>query len=268
MTVQGSPYQLHLFEAGDSRKPAILFLHGFLGSADDWQEVMVPLSSDFYCLAIDLPGHGKTIVNGGGEAYQMERVAKGIADYLRGLGTKTCFLVGYSMGGRLALYLALHYPEVFQKVLLESASPGLKTEAEREARRKHDEGIAQEILQTDFSLFLERWYNLPLFKTLKTHPDFERVLERRKKNNHEGLALSLRQMGTGSQPSLWEELSVAKVPLKLLAGAHDQKFVDIGKEMASLCKTAELSIIPDAGHTTHVENRDAFIHHLQTFFIH
>ncbi|NTU50619.1 MAG: 2-succinyl-6-hydroxy-2,4-cyclohexadiene-1-carboxylate synthase, partial [Desulfobulbaceae bacterium] len=249
MTAQRSPYQFHLLEAGTNQKPAILFLHGFLGSAEDWQEIIAQLASDFHCLAIDLPGHGNTVVSGGEESYRMEHVAKGIADYLQELGITRCFLVGYSMGGRLALYLALHYPEAFQKALLESASPGLKTEAERTARKAHDESIAQEILQTDFSLFLHRWYNLPLFKTLKTHPHFDRVLERRKNNCPEGLAYSLRQTGTGVQPSLWEKLAGAKIPLRLVVGEHDHKFVDIGKEMASLCKTAELSIIPDAGHT-------------------
>ncbi|NTW49143.1 MAG: 2-succinyl-6-hydroxy-2,4-cyclohexadiene-1-carboxylate synthase [Chlorobiales bacterium] len=262
------PYQFHLLEIGKPDKPLILFLHGFLGSAEDWLDVMEPLASDFRCLAIDLPGHGKTIVTGGDEVYRMELVAEGIVHFLQTLGINTCYLVGYSMGGRLALYLALHYPEVFQKVLLESASPGLKTEAERTARRAHDEALAREILQTNFSVFLQRWYDLPLFKTLKAHLNFDRVLERRKANSPEGLALSLRQMGTGVQPSLWEKLSGAEVPIRLVVGENDQKFVGIGNEMAGLCKTAELSIIPDAGHTAHIENRNAFIHHLQTFFIH
>lgn len=268
MTDRQFPYRFHLLETGRPDKPAILFLHGFLGSAEDWLEIMEHLASEFHCLAIDLPGHGKTVITGETEAYQMPRVAEGIVHFLQTLGIENCFLVGYSMGGRLALYLALQHPEVFRKVLLESASPGLKTEVERTARRTHDEALAQEILQMDFSVFLQRWYNLPLFEMLKVHPKFERVLARRKENRPEGLAHSLRQMGTGVQPSLWEKLSDAKVPLRLVVGEHDGKFVSIGKEMTDLCNTADLYIISNVGHTTHIENTSEFIHHLKTFFIH
>ena len=163
------------------------------------------------------------------------------------------------MGGRLALYLTIFYPAYFTKVVLESASPGLKTEPERKNRREKDHQLALQLEQTDFEAFLNKWYNLPLFQTLKSHPRFEEMIKRRQMNQPHLLAKSLREMGTGEQPLLWEKVKQNKIPLLLVVGEKDAKFRAIANEMVETCPAAQRSIIPGCGHNTHFENTDEFV---------
>jgi len=266
MRVEVGAYRFHYQEFGSPSKPVVLFLHGFLGSSEDWREVMSVACQDYYCIAIDLPGHGKTEVLGGADFFQMEKTAEGIVHFLNQLGISESYLAGYSMGGRLALYLALTYAAFFKKALIESSSPGLKTAQARQARRMRDEKLASDMVETDFSLFLEKWYKQPLFETLIHHPKFSEVFNRRKDNRPRELAKSLRWMGTAVQPSLWPALKQGETLCHFLAGEHDEKFVNIGREMVKLCPNASFQIVPKAGHTTHIENMDAFLTVLKSFF--
>lgn len=254
MSTAAESYSFHCTTAGSPASHAVLFLHGFMGSGEDWRPTMDALAQDFYCIAPDLPGHGTTRVQGGDELYDMENAASGLSRMLRESGIQRCAVVGYSMGGRLALYLAAKQILPISALVLESSSPGLRSEEERAARRKHDEGLAHQLEMTPFDDFLTRWYEQPLFASLKRHSDFESVLERRKKNNPAGLALSLRRMGTGAQPSLWDDLGVMTIPVVLLAGEYDAKFVGLGREMNALLPGSLLHIVEGAGHTIHVEN--------------
>jgi 2-succinyl-6-hydroxy-2,4-cyclohexadiene-1-carboxylate synthase len=258
-------YQWHYSFHGNLDQPVILFLHGFLGDCHDFDSVISLLTDQFCCLAVDLPGHGKTKVRGGDNFYTMPQTAQGLIQLLGQLTISTCALVGYSMGGRLALYLALNFPQFFHRVMLESASPGLKTAAERSQRRDNDARLADQLETESFSSFLKRWYDQPLFTSLKQHPDFEQIVERRL-NNHPGeLAQSLRYMSTGHQPSLWERLPENQVPLLLLVGGQDTKFRAINTEMADLCPQAKLSILRDCGHNIHWERPTLFAQQVREF---
>ncbi|MDY7020870.1 MAG: 2-succinyl-6-hydroxy-2,4-cyclohexadiene-1-carboxylate synthase [Cyanobacteriota bacterium] len=260
-----NPYHFHFFSTGNHHLPTLLLLHGFLGNGDDFTFVISQLSQYFNCLAVDLPGHGKTQVNGQDECYTLSKTAEGLIDWLKELKIQRCFLVGYSMGGRLALYLALYYSQYFHAVILESASPGLKTESERTQRYLSDLKLAENLEQQDLQDFLENWYNKPLFKTFKQHPDYQKILTRRLKSNPKELAKSLRGMGTGNQPSLWEKLSTIQIPLLLMVGESDQKFVRINQYIVDLCSTAKLEIIPDCGHNIHLESPQQWIKVVQEF---
>lgn len=253
------PYQWHYsirsqWSRGDLGQPVILFLHGFLGDCHDFDPIISLLSDQFCCLSVDLPGHGKTRVRGGDEYYTMPQTAQGLIQLLSQLQISTCALVGYSMGGRLALYLALTFPQFFNRVVLESASPGLKTAAEQAQRRDRDAQLAAQLETEDFANFLMRWYSQPLFASLKQHPNFEQIVERRLHNHPRELVRSLRSMGTGHQPSLWEHLPENQLPLLLLVGEQDAKFNTINTEMANLCPQAKLSVLRDCGHNIHWEN--------------
>ena len=125
----------------NKEKPIIIFLHGFMGNIHEFDEAIKLLFNDFSYLTIDLPGHGKTQVLGDDECYTMASTAQAIISLLDKLNINQCYLIGYSMGGRLALYLTLHFPQRFIKVVLESASPGLATEIKRLARIKSDAQI-------------------------------------------------------------------------------------------------------------------------------
>lgn len=187
----------------------------------------------------------------------MEATAIALIDLLDTLKIAQAALIGYSMGGRLALYLAIHYPHRFPKVVLESASPGLKTQSERQARLEQDQALATQI-ETNFPEFLTKWYEQPLFDSFRQHPSFAKILAQRSEHLPSGLAHSLRQMSIGNQPNLWSSLAQCQQPILLLVGARDRKFVQINQQMATLCRTAKLMIAPELGHNIHFENNLLF----------
>jgi len=169
------------------------------------------------------------------------------------------------MGGRLALYLALHYPERFTRIVLESASPGLLSASERAERREHDRALAEKLAGTDLAEFLAEWYANPLFESMKKDERSHAMLERRLRNDAAGLAKSLLFMGTGTQPSLWGELESNKIPLLLLAGEFDVKFKRIAERMKESCPHSEVKIAPGCGHNIHFENPELFAAILEEF---
>ncbi|WP_368013256.1 2-succinyl-6-hydroxy-2,4-cyclohexadiene-1-carboxylate synthase [Laspinema palackyanum] len=259
-------YDFHYQIFGNPQNPCILFLHGFMGRSDNFSEVIQHLSDKFYCVTVDLPGHGRTRIVGGDECYQMPKTAQGLMELLDELGIFRCYLLGYSMGGRLALYLTLHFPERFEKVILESASPGLSSADARSQRRHRDEILAQQLETGDFYSFLSQWYQQPLFDSVRYHPSFDRLFQNRLQNQPKTLATSLREMGSGSQPSLWELLPSHSVPLLLLVGEWDRKFQEINHQMTQVCPVAQLEIIADSGHTIHWENPSAYLKSVIKFF--
>ncbi|QLE44859.1 2-succinyl-6-hydroxy-2,4-cyclohexadiene-1-carboxylate synthase [Nostoc sp. C052] len=262
-------YQFYYSLISNPDKPLILFLHGFMGNIDEFDEAIKLLSNEFSYLTLDLPGHGKTQLFGEEEYYTMPNTAHALINLLDELKIAKCFLVGYSMGGRLALYLALHFPERFHKVVLESASPGLPTEAERLERIKLDQQIAKKLTislkKRDLAAFLSKWYDQPIFGYIKNHPKYDRMIESRLQNNPQELAKSLCFMGTGCQPSLWENLKNNKIPILLLTGEYDKKFISINTEMAKLCKLAQIKIISSTGHNIHFENPLVFVENVKSF---
>ena len=263
-------YKFNYYLNVNINKPLILFLHGFMGNINEFDEAIKLLAEDFSYLTLDLPGHGKTQVLGGDEYYKIEPTAQAIINLLDELKIDKCYLIGYSMGGRLALYLTLYFPERFIKVILESASPGLATEADRLERVRRDAQIAKKlsrsIIKTDFATFLSNWYSQPIFGSIKNHPEFERLLENRLQNHLTELTKSLQFMGTGNQPSLWEKLKDNTIPLLLVVSENDEKFRDINTEMANICKIAQLKVISNTAHNIHFENTVEFVQNIREFF--
>ncbi|MGI9050109.1 MAG: 2-succinyl-6-hydroxy-2,4-cyclohexadiene-1-carboxylate synthase [Rubrobacteraceae bacterium] len=252
--------------SGDARRPTVLFLHGFMGSAADWSETMAALEDRFYCIAANLPGHGGSLGLPYPESYTIESAAKELIDLLDDLNVSKAVVVGYSMGGRLALYFGLRHPERCAALFLESASPGLETEPEREARRETDEKRAKRLETEDFETFLEDWYRQPLFASLARDEELLcRTIEARRKNDPGELAKSLRGMGTGSQPSLWEELAGLRAPALAVAGELDEKYIEIAHRMADAGPGLRYATTSDAGHNPRVEASEAYLALLQDF---
>ena len=227
----------------------IVFLHGFLGSQLDLQPITKPLQNSIDTLCLDLPGHGQSI-DLPTETYSFLGAANFILTQITHLPKPV--LYGYSMGGRLALYLGLTYPDRFSHLFLESTSPGLSTQAERTDRRTQDAQLAVK-LQSDFPDFLRSWYDSELFTTVREHPSFPELLDRRHTNHPTELAKALQGMGTGSQPSLWEKLTAVSIPIDLLVGTQDWKFLTLNQKMAQTAPNARLNIVPGVGHNIHVE---------------
>ncbi|MEA3297649.1 MAG: 2-succinyl-6-hydroxy-2,4-cyclohexadiene-1-carboxylate synthase [candidate division Zixibacteria bacterium] len=264
-----STCQFSYVERGEPTNDAILFLHGFMGGAADWEDcgVTVALSERYRVVSVDLPGHGMTVVRGGSESYRMENCAEELICFMDKLQIDRCHLVGYSMGGRLALYMMANFPDRFDKVVLESASPGLRTPEERQERIAYDEALASRLETESLQEFLVSWYELPLFASLKNRKDLLPVLVRRRlKNDTHGLSRSLRMMGTGMQPSLWSELKGLKGSLLLIVGEKDDKFQRIGREMVDECRVASMNVVSNAGHNVHLENPVEYVQCVRNFF--
>lgn len=259
-------YKFNYYLTGNEEQPKIVFLHGFTGNCQDFNSIISKLSQNYCCLAVDLPGHGKTRVTGDETCYDMSNTARSLIALLDELKIDKCYLLGYSMGGRLALYMTLYFPERFEKVVLESASPGLQAEKERSRRLQSDFELAQKLENSNIKEFLLNWYDRPLFQSLKNSPKFDILLESRLENNPIELAKSLRHMGTGNQPSLWEKLAENQIPILFLAGEYDGKFKKINTEMANFCPPASLRIVPNAGHNIHFENAENFAEIVREFY--
>ena len=249
-------YQFNYVLIGDRQKPVIVFLHGFMGSCHDFSVVIEQLS-EFCCLVVDLPGHGRTEVRHDAN-YQMPPIAKALTALLEQLNIEKCCLVGYSMGGRLALYLGVHFPQYFSKVVLESASPGLKTQPERDRRIAQDLQLIRKLESVELAQFIRQWYANPLFESFVQHPNYCQAIAQRLNNNPFKLAKSLRYMGLGVQPSLWNNLREIQIPLILIVGSLDVKFVTINQNIANSCSSARLNIVENTGHNVHFEQPKKF----------
>ncbi len=220
----------------------LLLLHGFLGSGADWDGVRARLDvAPDQILAPDLPGHGSAVGLDAG-AYTMDVTADRLVSTLG--DDEQVVVAGYSMGGRLALHLALRHPGRVAALVLVSASPGLRTEDERAARR-HLDALRAADLTTDLPAFLDRWYRAPLWGDLGDDLRL-RLVRRRLATDPAELAASLRGMGTGAQPSHWDDLADLPGPTWALAGAQDRKYVSIAREM-TLTVPIETVVVPDAG---------------------
>jgi len=183
-------------------------------------------------------------------------------------GVEQCIPVGYSMGGRLALYLALTHPDRCRALVVESGSPGLASEQERKSRRQWDDSKAAELEGHGLEPFLKDWYRQPLFHSIgRNEARFGALMDRRRRNDPAGLARSLRLMGTGSQPSLWPRLPAIPFPWLAVAGELDSRYRKTTKDMVSLSENGRLVTIPDAGHNTHFENPEAFSRTLWEFLV-
>ncbi|WLR50322.1 2-succinyl-6-hydroxy-2,4-cyclohexadiene-1-carboxylate synthase [Bacillus tianshenii] len=238
----------------------LVLLHGFTGSTADWFPFVEEFSKASQVVLIDLIGHGKTEKPHDEARYQMEEVVEDLKEIFDQLGLEKVTLLGYSMGGRTALSFASIYPERVHKLILESSSPGLQTEEEREERRERDRMLANKIEQEGMEWFVGKWGNIPLFASQKRLPDAVKEMQtkQRLKNVPRGLANSLRGMGTGEQPSWWNELNTFNFPVFLLTGEEDEKFFTIAKKMKKLIPNAFHQVIDHAGHTIHLEEPKIF----------
>lgn len=232
-----------------------LLLHGFTGSGAQWQGFSHELVPSWRVILPDLLGHGASSAPADIALYRMEAAAGHLALLLDQQAGEPVHLLGYSMGGRLALYVALAYPERVRSLVLESASPGLITEAERTARRAADEALADRILVQGMQAFVRDWEALPLFASQSSLPAEVKLQQHnlRLANRSVGLAGSLRGMGTGAQPSLWDRLGALTCPVLLVVGERDARFSAINQRMLERIPNVALAVIPDAGHAPHLE---------------
>jgi 2-succinyl-6-hydroxy-2,4-cyclohexadiene-1-carboxylate synthase len=237
--------RLHSEREGSGRR--VVLLHGFGQTARCWGALPGALVPRYEVVRLDAPGHGDT----GGEGVDLQTTAQLIAE----AGGPAVY-VGYSMGGRMALQLAVDRPDVVRGLVVVGGTPGIEDPAERARRRDDDHALAQRIRDEGVDAFIRYWLDLPLFAGLPADARFE---DERRRNTAEGLATSLERAGTGSQEPLWGRLAAIDVPVLLVAGQDDPRYVDIAfRTGAAIGPGAELSLIPYAGHSAHLEQPDRF----------
>ncbi len=264
MLVQVNGVRFGVKQRGEAGKSdlALVMLHGFTGSAAGWGHQLDAFATyGLRVIALDLLGHGQSDAPYDPQRYAIEHCQQDVLAVLQELGVSKdqAILLGYSMGGRIALYTA--FSGFFRALILESASPGLEDPAEREQRRFSDEALAASIELDGVQAFIERWEKLPLFTSQKSLPfECRQALRRQRlQNRATGLAQSLRGVGTGVQPSLYARLPTLHIPVLLIAGELDTKFTAIARQMAQVLPQSQLRIIPGAGHTVHLERPQEFV---------
>jgi 2-succinyl-6-hydroxy-2,4-cyclohexadiene-1-carboxylate synthase len=250
----------------DGHGPPLLLLHGFTGSAGTWREMREAWRGR-RTVAVDLIGHGASDAPADERRYEMKRCIADLVALLDALDIGRTSVLGYSMGGRVALHLALAAPERVSALVLESASPGIGEAAERAARVAADRALADEIERDGVAAFIDRWERLPLFASQQRLPEARRAALRTQRlaNRAAGLANSLRGMGAGAQAPLWNRLGELAMPALLVAGDEDEKYRDIARRMSRSMPGAEAVIVPDAGHAVHLEQPPAFTRRIKEF---
>jgi 2-succinyl-6-hydroxy-2,4-cyclohexadiene-1-carboxylate synthase len=251
---------------GEGPRPLVL-LHGFTGNRTAFDHLRPWLSSVVKAVAVDLPGHGETpLPKRKGRDGFIETV-DALVELVDKLGVSSVDLLGYSMGARIALGAALHRPERFGRLILESGSPGLRRRMERAERRETDGRHASLLRSHGVEAFLERWEAQPMFESLKKLPPerLEALRARRKSCNAEGLIGALECLGLGFQPSYWKELYRQRLPTLLLSGRLDEKFTEIARKMATELPVVWSHAFTDCGHAPHLEVPEDYAREVLSF---
>jgi 2-succinyl-6-hydroxy-2,4-cyclohexadiene-1-carboxylate synthase len=226
---------------------SLVLLHGFGGTCHAWDRVIAQLDPERYRpLALDLPGHGEAA------SYAGPITLAACVEAVLAVSPERFALCGYSLGGRVALGVALAAPERVSRLILVSSSPGIEDADERAQRKAADEELAEDLERAPFEEFIERWQAQPLFAE---DPREVSLLARedQRRNSPLALAAAMRGLGAGAMQPLWEQLSSLKMPVAIVAGNHDQKYKRLGELMLKRLTEGQLIIVP-GGHRLPLES--------------
>lgn len=237
---------LHAERTGTGHRIALV--HGFTQTGRCWGPEADDLARDHEVVRIDAPGHGRSseVLAGLRTGGRLIADQAGTATYL-----------GYSMGARFCLHVALSNPELVRGLVLVGGTAGIEDPEERAARREQDRRTAERIRTEGVARFLDAWLEQPLFAGLPADRAFR---AERLSNTVDGLTSSLEQAGTGAQDPSWHKLSRLTMPVLVVAGAKDAKFAVLAERLATaIGANATLTLVPDAGHAAHLERPAAFL---------
>jgi 2-succinyl-6-hydroxy-2,4-cyclohexadiene-1-carboxylate synthase len=229
---------------GAKSGPTLVCLHGFLGTGGDWlpfAEEILLLRPDIQILLPDLPGHGESV------SIPPVNFTERLAATLDSNAIPWAALAGYSLGGRLALSVAVSQPDRFPTFIGISTTAGIESPAERISRREADAQLAKRLREDSFESFLHDWWNLPIFDSPKKKNSAE-FLASRSTQTTAALAEVLEKWSPGVLPSLWNELPSYPGDALLLAGDADAKYSLLARRMAESFRCAKTQILPGCGH--------------------
>jgi 2-succinyl-6-hydroxy-2,4-cyclohexadiene-1-carboxylate synthase len=227
----------------------LVLLHGFTHTGASWDPVVAALGERYRALAPDIRGHGRA---GDVRPVTLQAVLNDLEAITVQIGR--FILGGYSMGGRIALHAALHSPLAHRidRLVLIGSSPGLADADERAARRAEDEALSAQLERSTIDEFAQRWEQTPVLAG-QPPPALAAVRADRMRNTPAGLAAALRGLGTGALPSLWNRLAELELPVTLIVGERDAKFIGFAQQMARALPRARIEVVGGAGHAVHVE---------------
>jgi 2-succinyl-6-hydroxy-2,4-cyclohexadiene-1-carboxylate synthase len=246
----GIGYHLE-YHHSDRKLPVLLMMHGFMGSGEAFRAIARDLLSHCNPLLIDLAGHGHTDTPADTALFSTERQVKQLRSVLDRFAFDNLIGYGYSMGGRLLIQLAVRHPELFSGLFIESSHCGLQSEQEKANRRKTDEERARRI-ESNFTEFVDEWLRMPLFSGA-TESEIGSYRSLMLSQDPKLLACSLRGFGAGSMPPVCGELQALPMPLYLIAGERDARYVSRMSEMQQDCNDCTFQIVEGAGHRIHAD---------------
>jgi 2-succinyl-6-hydroxy-2,4-cyclohexadiene-1-carboxylate synthase len=227
-------------------RPTVLLLHGFTQTGASWGGVIDALGERYTAVAPDLRGHGSAATR------RPVTVDACVADVMADVPGRLA-LAGYSMGGRLALHVALAHPERIERLVLVGTTPGIADDVERAARREADDALASQLEDgLDIEGFARRWAKQPIFKGQP--PEVAAAAhEDRLRNEPAGLAAALRGLGQGAVEPLWARLGELRMPVTAIAGERDGTYAKLAERIVTRVPGARALIVPGAGHAVHLE---------------
>ena len=238
----------------------LLLLHGFTGRGTSWGGHATAFERAFRVIVVDLPGHGRSATAVDARRMSVERTADDLATILRRLDAAPANVLGYSLGARIALRLAIAHPDVVARLVLESPSAGIADADERRTRRDVDEALGGRIERDGIDAFVAEWEGQPIFAGRAAIPPARaaRIRRIRLANRPDGLAASLRGAGQGSMEPLFDRLADVRAPTLVIAGALDARARPRAEQVAAGIPNARLAVVDRSGHTPHDEQPGQF----------
>ncbi len=247
----------------NTTQSCVVFLHGLLGSTQDWDQIAPVIAQSHPVLLIDLPGHGRSQSTVLDEFLGFEQTCQLIVESLLQTPYQSFVFVGYSLGGRVAMYLSSHF-ELPSSISLcglciEGGNFGLRSEQDKQTRLNNDIQWAERFEQQPIADVLDTWYQQKVFSSL--NPEQRQVLVTKRSDNlGHSIGMMLRSTSLAKQPYLLDALHRSTIPMLYICGEADNKFQHLAEQ-----SQLTYQIIAQAGHNAHVEQPERFTHVLNTF---
>jgi 2-succinyl-6-hydroxy-2,4-cyclohexadiene-1-carboxylate synthase len=241
--------------------PAVLLIHGFTGRGTDWAPFLRSIhKSGFTTVVVDLLGHGRSDSPRDPARHAVERQAADIGELLQRIGAGATIVVGYSMGARVAIRLAVSAPDLVRGLILESPSAGIADRRERTARVDADTRLAEQLERDGVDAFMSTWEAAPIFASERRLPPEvqARIRAARRRNRPDGLAASLRGAGQGVMEPMVDRLKLVACPTLVIAGGLDTAGMERSRVVAGRIPRVRMLILPDLGHAAHRESPARF----------